>query len=111
MLKNGKNSCSSKSRHIHIRYFFTKDVIDRGDMELKHCPTEEIIADFYTKPLQGKNYYKMRQMIMGHSTMSVKERIGDHQKNATEHGTDSTVLKKTNKTSSEHIYKVSNNFN
>ena len=52
-------------------------------MELKHCPTEEMIADFYTKPLQGKNFYKMRQMIMGHSTMPVKERVGDHHKKVT----------------------------
>ena len=39
MLHNGKASCGSKSRHIHIRYFFTKDVIKREEMELLHCPT------------------------------------------------------------------------
>ena len=36
MLKNGKASCGSKSRHIHIRYFFTKDVIYREKMEPQH---------------------------------------------------------------------------
>ena len=110
MLKNGKASCGSKSRHIHIRYFFTKDVIDRDDMELKHCPTEDMIVDFYTKLLQGKNYYKMRQVIMGHSTMPAEEPVGEHHKNATEHSTDPTVRKKVSSSSSKHIYKVSNNF-
>lgn len=58
MIKNGKSSCGNKSRHTHIRYFFTKDEIGRENMEVKHCPTESMVADFHTKPLQGKNYYK-----------------------------------------------------
>ena len=51
-LKNGKESCGNRSRHIHIRYFFTKDVLQRENMELMHCPTDDMITDFYTKPLQ-----------------------------------------------------------
>ena len=58
MLKNGKESCGSKSRHIHIRYFFTKDVLKRENMNVEHCATENMVADFYTKPLQGKQFYK-----------------------------------------------------
>ena len=51
MLKNDKESCGSKSRHIHIRYFFfTKDVINMENMEIIHCPVEQMVADFYTKP-------------------------------------------------------------
>ena len=73
MLKNGKESCGSKSGHIHIRYFFTKDVLNGENMEEKNCPTEQIVADFYTKPLQGEHYYKLRNIIMGHDTMPVEE--------------------------------------
>ena len=32
ILKNGKASCGGKSRHIHIRYFFTKDVLERENI-------------------------------------------------------------------------------
>ena len=39
-----------------------------------------MIADFYTKPLQDKSYYKMRQVIMGHSNMPIEERVGEHYK-------------------------------
>ena len=28
-------------------------MIDRENMELKHCPTEQMIADFYTKHYYG----------------------------------------------------------
>ncbi len=34
-------------------------------MELKYCNTNEMIADYYTKQLQGKQFYKLRDMIMG----------------------------------------------
>ena len=50
---NGQKSCGEKSRHIDIRYFFIKDIIRRENIELVHCPTERMIADYYTKPLQG----------------------------------------------------------
>ena len=42
MLRNGKVLCGNKSRHIHIRYFFTKDVLQRENMETKHCPAEQM---------------------------------------------------------------------
>ena len=74
MLKNGKDSCGNRSRHMHIRYFFTKDVLQREKMELMYCPTDDMIADFYTKPLQGRKYYRLRNIIMGYDTMPVEER-------------------------------------
>ncbi len=51
--ENGKASSGRQTRHINIRYFFVKDRIDSGDMRVTYCPTEEMIADFFTKPLQG----------------------------------------------------------
>ena len=29
MEKNGRNSCTGNSRHVHIRYFFVKDRVDK----------------------------------------------------------------------------------
>lgn len=111
MLRNGKASCGSKSRHIHIRYFFTKDVINRENMELMHCSTDNMVADFYTKPLQGEHYYKLRQIIMGHDTMPVEERVSDSEKVTTEHGTGKTISRKQRTLNHNAQYKVSNNFN
>ena len=31
-----------------------KYTIEQNDIEVNHCPTEKMIADFYTKPQQGK---------------------------------------------------------
>ena len=125
MLKNGKESCGSKSRHIHIRYFFTKDVLKREDMEIVHCNTDKMIADFYTKPLQGKHFYQLRNIIMGHSSLPVEECVEGSNEMATDKATKSYVNKqgikeqavdKTHKYKARRNtmglkYKVSNNFN
>jgi hypothetical protein len=73
--KNGRQSCGEKSRHIDIRYFFIKDTIERENIDIKYCPTEIMIADFYTKPLQGKLFKKMRDILMGLAPYPIEERV------------------------------------
>ena len=63
---NGRNACTGNSRHIHIRYFFVTDRIAKGEFSVKHCPTLLMIADFFTKPLQGALFRKFRDIIMGY---------------------------------------------
>jgi hypothetical protein len=75
MEKNGRKSCGEKSRHIDIRYFFIKDVILRENITIEYCPTEKMVADFYTKPLQGSLFRKMRDFIMGYTTSLNEERV------------------------------------
>ncbi len=47
----------------------------RENINLEYCPTEEMIGDFYTKPLQGSLFRKMRAFIMGHSDTLNEERV------------------------------------
>jgi KUP system potassium uptake protein len=63
--RNGIRSASKRSRHIDIRFFFIKDRIEKGDIHLLYCPTEDMLADFFTKPLQGKVFERFRDMVMG----------------------------------------------
>ena len=46
MLKNGRNSCTGNSRHINIRCFFVKDRVDKKEVKIEYCPTENMLADF-----------------------------------------------------------------
>jgi len=48
---NGQLSSGKITRHINIWYFFIKDKVDKGDFKIIHCPTGEMIADYFTKPL------------------------------------------------------------
>lgn len=58
MEKNGSNSCTGNSRHIHIRYFFVVDRVEKSEIEIEYCTTMEMLADYFTKPLQGKMFHK-----------------------------------------------------
>ena len=65
MERNGRNSCTGNSRHISIRYFFVKDQLDKKEFRLDYCPTGNMIADFFTKPLQGALFNRFRGVLMG----------------------------------------------
>ena len=53
------------SRHIDVRFFFIKDRVEAGDVEVAFCGTEEMVADFLSKPLQGGVFRRFRDAIMG----------------------------------------------
>ena len=83
--KNGKMSAGRNSRHIDIRYFFAKDRVDTEGIDIVYCPTEQMLADFFTKPLQGSLFRRLKAVLMGHAhistllnipSASVQERVG-----------------------------------
>jgi len=65
LLKNGVVSATKRSRHVDIRYFWTTDRIKDPGMEVVYCPTEKMLGDFFTKPLQGKLFRLMRDIVQG----------------------------------------------
>ena len=65
MLLNGKAYCSANSKHVAIKYFWSTDRIKCGRMKVKYCPTEKMVADYMSKPLQGSLFKLFRKVIMG----------------------------------------------
>ena len=64
--KNGRASAGKRSRHMNIRYFFVKDQLAQERITVRHCPTLAMLADFFTKPLQGSLFQKFRDVILGY---------------------------------------------
>jgi hypothetical protein len=54
--ENRRASSSKRTRHINIRYFFIDDRVNMKEISLHCCPTKEMVADFWTKPLQGSHF-------------------------------------------------------
>jgi hypothetical protein len=67
---NGRMSAGPKSRHISIRYFWMKDRIANEGIVIRHCPTLQMVGDFFTKPLQGNLFKQFRDVIMGDKHMN-----------------------------------------
>ena len=62
--ENGRGSSGKRTRHINIRYFFVTDRVKAEEISVKYCPTEMMLADFYTKPLQGKLFRLFRNLFL-----------------------------------------------
>jgi hypothetical protein len=57
--KNGCVSSSKRTKHIKAKYFLIKDYYDTGEIDVKSCPTDEMWAAVFTKPLQGHKFRVM----------------------------------------------------
>ena len=55
---------SKRSKHIMVRYFSMKEKIDKGDIKLEYLPTALMIADIFTKPLQGELFRNIRAALL-----------------------------------------------
>jgi hypothetical protein len=49
---------SRKSRFIHVRHHYVRDLIKRRVVKLTHLPTSQMTADLLTKP-KGPKQFKM----------------------------------------------------
>lgn len=64
---------SERTRHIAIPYFFAMDRIAQNEVTVQHCPTGVMIADYFSKPLQGAKFRELRDQIMGVAPMPHSE--------------------------------------
>jgi hypothetical protein len=62
---NGKESSSKRTKHINVRYYLIKDRVVAREITIKHCPTNDMLADLFTKPVQGNQFRKLCSQIQG----------------------------------------------
>ncbi len=62
--RNGKGSSGKRTRHMNVWYFFIKDRISANEVKVSHQGTENMIGDFFTKPLQGQKFIDFRRFIL-----------------------------------------------
>ena len=63
--QNGRQSSMKRMKHMDICYFYVKDHIQNKTLSLEHCRTKEMLADYFTKPLQGSLFVRLHNHIMG----------------------------------------------
>ncbi|WCJ23989.1 Retrovirus-related Pol polyprotein from transposon RE1 [Euphorbia peplus] len=53
----------SRMKHVHIRHHFLRDHVLKKDIIITHVPSEENLADMFTKPLAGMSFSNLREGI------------------------------------------------
>ena len=54
-----------RSKHIDVKYHFIRSRILEGIVSLKYVPTDENVADVFTKPVTKAKTNKFKQVIFG----------------------------------------------
>ena len=54
------HAVNRRNKHIDVRYHFNRQAVEDGVVELKYCPTEDMIADMFTKALGRIKLEKFR---------------------------------------------------
>jgi hypothetical protein len=62
-----------RTKHIKIRFFWVKALVDEGVLRIEYVPTVEMVADMLTKPLVGVAFNYLSRKITGWFS---KEKIG-----------------------------------
>lgn len=63
-IMNGNSS--NRTKHIDIKCHFIRDNVQNGLISCLYCPSEDMIADILTKPLQRIKFEKLRSGLKLH---------------------------------------------
>ena len=59
-----KNPVSHKrTKHIDIRYHFVRETVEAGTINICYCPTSDMLADMFTKPIPKTRFEMLRTKI------------------------------------------------
>jgi hypothetical protein len=72
---NGRGSSGKQTRHINVQYFFIAYQVQSGEVRTEYYPTGIMIANYFTKALQGVSFGKLRDMIMGNVGIALPTNI------------------------------------
>ena len=64
LANNGLGSSEKRTHHINLRYFFVTNQIPNKELRVEYCPIGDMIADIFTKPLQGTLFPRLRNSLL-----------------------------------------------
>ena len=53
-----------QTKYIKVRYFFIKDKIEEGKVEIRYCPTEKMWSNVLNQPKQSQPFRKDHDILM-----------------------------------------------
>jgi hypothetical protein len=62
------DTAHDRTKHIDIRHFYIRDLIESGEVKLAWVPTELQLADIFTKPLTPSTFTSIRDKLIRSTT-------------------------------------------
>lgn len=54
-----------RSKHIDVRYHFIRNAVSEGKINIVYCPSEDMAADIFTKPVTKFRMLKFKRFLFG----------------------------------------------
>ena len=54
----------SRTKHIDRRHFYVRECVENMQLRVPFVKTTDNLADFFTKPLPSKQFFRMRDILM-----------------------------------------------
>ena len=81
---NGRMSSGKKTKHMDNRYFWIKDRVKSENIKIEYCPTQMMVSDFFTKPLQGSLFKRFRDVVLAYVHINSLEQFRDEKTSSKE---------------------------
>ena len=66
---------TKRSKHMEVRLFRSKHLVEDGEVCMEYVPTEDNIADLLTKSLPRAQYERLAKMMLGHDLIPAELRF------------------------------------
>jgi hypothetical protein len=66
IMTNGLSSVR-RTKHMALKYFFIKDYVEDGQLEVRYTGTNDMVADVLSKPLVGEQFMRLRNILLGYA--------------------------------------------
>jgi hypothetical protein len=76
MEKNGHGTFK-RAKHIKVRWFWIKDLVDLNLIVIEYLCTDEMIADVLTKPVLGSKFRYFQAKLLGWYNLPKEETLDE----------------------------------
>ncbi len=63
-------SAHARTKHIDIKYHYTREMAQKGVIQVEYCSTEDMLADVFTKPLTKAKFQSLITKIGLHNLLN-----------------------------------------
>jgi hypothetical protein len=64
IVANGNDK--GRTKHMDVRYHLIRELVQSNTIQVQYMPTESMVADILTKPLDSKLFLKFQTDLLGH---------------------------------------------